>query len=67
MAPGIRILRDQVAAAVGGGASLDEVDHDVIRAAPVSGELRDALWLYAWGLSERERQPPAAVELLRSE
>ena len=66
MAPGIRILRDQVAAAMGDGASLDEVEHELLRPAPVSRELRDALWLYAWGLSERERQPPAAAELLRS-
>jgi len=66
MAAGIRVLREQVAEALDDGAPLEAVDRDVIRHAPVSRELRDALWLYAWNLAERERQPPAAVERLRA-
>jgi len=66
MAGGIRLLRDQVAEALDEGAPLEDVERDVIRRAPVSRELRDALWLYAWNLAERERQPPPAVERLRA-
>jgi hypothetical protein len=66
MGTGIRILREQVAEAVHDGASLDDVERTVIRPAPLSPELRSALWLYAWELSERDGQPPAEVDLLRS-
>jgi hypothetical protein len=66
MGTGIRTFRQQVAEAMDDGASLDDVDRTVIRPAPLSPELRSALWLYAWGLSERESQPPSAVERLRS-
>jgi hypothetical protein len=66
MATGIRILRQQVAQAMDDGASLDDVEQAVIRQAPLSPELRSALWLYAWSLDEREAQPPPAVERLRA-
>ena len=60
---GITLLREQVAEAVGEGADLDEVEARVIDPAHVSTESRDALWLYAWGLLEREHdtldQPPS--------
>ena len=56
MAVGIRAWRERVAQAVGDGASLDEVDEELIEPAPLPEELRDALWLYAWGLTERERE-----------
>ena len=52
---GLTLLKEQVAEAVGEGADLDEVESRVIDAAPVDPEARDALWLYAWGLLERER------------
>jgi hypothetical protein len=64
MATGIRILREQVADAMHDGASLDDVERTVIRAAPLSPELRSALWLYAWELSERDGQRPAEVDLV---
>jgi hypothetical protein len=66
MATGIRTLRQQVAQAMDDGASLDDVEQAVIRQAPLSPELRSALWLYAWALDERESQPPPAVERLRA-
>jgi hypothetical protein len=60
---GIRILRARVAEALGEGASLEEVEDCLIREAPVSAELRSALWLYAWELTERVGQSPAAERL----
>ncbi len=51
---GLTILREQVEAAVGDGAGLDEVTARVIDRAPIDREGRDALWLYAWGLLERD-------------
>ncbi len=62
MATGIRPWRERVAQAVGDGASLEEVEHALIEPAPLPPDLRDALWLYAWGLLERdaEHEPAAA-------
>jgi hypothetical protein len=51
---GLTMLRDQVDEAVGEGADLHEVEVRVIEHAPVDREIRDALWLYAWGLLERD-------------
>jgi hypothetical protein len=48
-------VRDSVAAAVDGGATLREVEEKVLRPAPVSHDARDALWLYAWNLAETQR------------
>jgi hypothetical protein len=53
----IRTWRQRVAQAVGDGASLEEVDEALIEPAPLPTELRDALWLYAWGLTERDDAP----------
>jgi hypothetical protein len=50
-------VRARVAEAVDEGASLDQVEAEVLRPAPVSGEARDALWLYAWNLRELQRPP----------
>ncbi len=50
----LTMLREQVAEAVDEGADLHEVEERLIEAAPVAREDRDALWLYAWGLLERE-------------
>jgi hypothetical protein len=61
MPVGIRAWRERVAQAVGDGASLDEVEDELIEPAPLPPELRDALWLYAWGLTEREREESAAA------
>ena len=62
MATGIRAWRERVAQAVGDGASLDEVEQSLIEPAPLPTDLRDALWLYAWGLLERDSEDaPAAA------
>ncbi len=52
------MLREQVAEAVGEGADLHEVEERFIERAPVGAEARDALWLYAWGLLERDDDGP---------
>jgi hypothetical protein len=51
---GLTLLREKVDEAVGEGADLHEVEARVIEGAPVDPETRDALWLYAWGLLERD-------------
>jgi hypothetical protein len=53
-------VRERVAAAVDDGATLDEVEHEVLDDAPVSGDVRDALWLYAWTLREQAQRPDDA-------
>ena len=52
------MLKEQVDEAVGEGADLHEVELRVIERAPVEPEVRDALWLYAWGLLERDDDGP---------
>jgi hypothetical protein len=53
-------VRARVAEAVDDGATLDEVEDEVLRPAPVSGDARDALWLYAWNLREQAQRPDDA-------
>ena len=53
-------VREQVAEAVDDGATLDEVEEQVLDNAPVTGEARDALWLYAWNLREQAQRPEEA-------
>ena len=50
-------VRERVAEAVDDGATLEEVEEEVLRQAPVSLDARDALWLYAWNLQEAQRPP----------
>ncbi len=52
--PALTVLRERVAAAVDEGADLHEVEERLIEGAPVAPDDRDALWLYAWGLLERD-------------
>jgi hypothetical protein len=52
---GIRTVRERIAEAVHEGVPLDEIETEMIDGAETSPEGRDALWLYAWGLSERGR------------
>lgn len=54
----LTMLREQVVEAVDAGADLHEVEVRVIDGAPVGPEARDALWLYAWGLLERDADGP---------
>jgi hypothetical protein len=55
---GLTLLKEKVAEAVGEGADLHEVEERLIEGAPVDPESRDALWLYAWGLLERDADAP---------
>jgi hypothetical protein len=59
--PGVMIsaqeLRDAVDALVADGATLREIELELIDAAPMGEDDRDALWLYAWGCLERHRPP----------
>jgi hypothetical protein len=59
------MLRERVAAAVDEGADLHEVEERLIDDAPVARDDRDALWLYAWGLLERD-EPSHHQRLFRS-
>ena len=51
----LELVRERVAEAVDDGATLDEVENEVLDDAPVTGDARDALWLYAWNLQELQR------------
>ena len=53
-------VRERVAEAVDDGATLAQVEADVLEDAPVTGEARDALWLYAWNLREQAQRPDDA-------
>ena len=55
---GLTLLKEKVDEAVGEGADLHEVEERVIEHAPVEPEVRDAAWLYAWGLLERDEDGP---------
>ena len=55
----LEVVRERVAEAVDDGATLDDVEQELLVPAPVSSDARDALWLYAWNL--REAQRPADV------
>ena len=59
MGAAIRAWRERVAEALSEGASLDEVEHELIEPAPLPADLRDALWLYAWGLTETDASDAA--------
>jgi hypothetical protein len=55
-----RQLRELIDALVADGATLREIELEVIATAPVGTDARDALWLYAWGCLERQRPSVAA-------
>lgn len=50
-----RALRERIDELVAGGASLHEIERDVIERAALGEDARDALWLYAWGSIGRQR------------
>jgi hypothetical protein len=52
------MLRNGIDEMVADGASLAEIEHDLIDPAPVSEDVGAALWLYAWGTLERRRASP---------
>jgi hypothetical protein len=49
---GSRELRRHIADAVLAGEDLESITETLITPAPVSAEVRDAMWLYAWALAE---------------
>lgn len=55
-----RLLREEIDELVAAGASLHEIERDVIERAPLGEDARDALWLYAWGCLRRQREAVAA-------
>jgi hypothetical protein len=55
--PAGRLLRDDIDTLVAEGASLEEIEREVIESASVSEDIRAALWLYAWGSLERRSRP----------
>jgi hypothetical protein len=57
MVSSLRQLRAAVDRALTAGATLEELE-PLIDGAEVPGDVRDALWLYAWGAAER-REPVA--------
>lgn len=50
-----RYLREAVDAAVRDGDTLDEIEREIVDRAATSADGRSALWLYAWGATERRR------------
>jgi hypothetical protein len=51
-----RVSRDLIDDLVADGATLTDIERDVIEESPLNEDSRDALWLYAWGSIERARQ-----------
>jgi hypothetical protein len=56
-----RTARELIDAFVVEGATLGEIEREVIDPAPLSEDSRAALWLYAWGSLERDRPSVAAA------
>jgi len=55
-----RTARELIDALVQEGASLEEIEREVIDASPMGEDSRAALWLYAWGSIERRSGSLAA-------
>ena len=52
-----RRLLAQIENAMADGATLHDVEEEILDGAPASTDARDALWLFAWGLAERDADP----------
>ena len=53
---GIVEFNDRIAALVGDGASLDQVETEVIETSNLEADQKAALWLYAWSVMELREQ-----------
>jgi hypothetical protein len=53
----VRRLRAQIESAMAEGATLTDVEDEILDDVPASTDARDALWLFAWGISERDADP----------
>jgi hypothetical protein len=62
---GLTMLKEQVDEALDEGADLHEVEERVIDHAPLDADARDALWLYAWGVLERDADDGARFSRAR--
>ena len=52
-----RLVRAQIELAFAGGATLRDVEEEILDDAPAGTDARDALWLFAWGIAERDAVP----------
>ena len=52
-----RRLREQIESAMADGATLTDVEDEILEDAPATTDARDALWLFAWGIAERDADP----------
>lgn len=50
-----RALRELIDELVDDGASLAQIERELIEPAALGEDARDALWLYAWSSLERQR------------
>jgi hypothetical protein len=57
-------LQERIAAMMGCGAPLEEVESHVIEACDLSSDQKAALWLYAWSFMERGEQRDHATRYL---
>ena len=53
-----RTARELIDDLVAQGASLVEIEREVVDSSPMTEDARAALWLYAWGSLERRRSGP---------
>lgn len=51
-----RLLRGAISEAIAAGATIEDIEVALIDHAEVSEDARDALWLFAWGSLERQRE-----------
>jgi hypothetical protein len=58
-------VHDQITRMVGGGATLDAVEAEIIDLSPLGADERAALWLYAWTLVSRRSGPTDAPRFER--
>ena len=54
-------VRDELEA----GSSLEAVEQRIIEPTPLDEERRSALWLYAWSVAARRREPGSLHQSLR--
>ena len=54
-------LREEILAAVRDGASLQEIEREIVEQASLGEDGRAALWLFAWGSAERRGAAPAGL------
>jgi hypothetical protein len=56
MSPSATVDRDTIIAWLNAGATLDDIDHELLEPAPLTDEQRAVLWRYARGHARRRRR-----------